>query len=37
MNTINNRPFEIILKSENTYAYPRSRTMVVFCQYDMLL
>ncbi len=31
INTINNRPFEITLKSDNSYPYPRSRTMYVFC------
>lgn len=37
INTINNRPFEITLKSDNTNAYPRSSTMYVFCNYDMLI
>lgn len=37
INTINNRPFEITLKSDNTNAYPRSYTMYIFCNYDMLI
>ena len=37
INTINNRPFEITLKSDSTNAYPRSNTMYVFCNYDMLI
>ena len=37
INTINNRPFEITLKSDPTNAYPRSCTMYVFCNYDMLI
>lgn len=39
INTINNRPFEINLKSDGTSgkAFPRSYTMFVFCNYDMLI
>jgi hypothetical protein len=37
INTINNRPFEITLKSDNTNSFSRSYTMYVFCQYDMLI
>jgi hypothetical protein len=31
INTINNRPFEITLKSDNTNAFSRPYTMFVFC------
>jgi hypothetical protein len=31
INTINNRPFEITLKSDNTNSFSRSYTMYVFC------
>jgi len=31
VNTINNRPFEITIKSDSSFSYPRSRSMYVFC------
>lgn len=37
VNTINNRPFEITLKSDNTNAFPRSYTTYVFCNYDAII
>jgi hypothetical protein len=39
VNTINNRPFEITIKSDgtNNTAFPRSYTKYVFCNYDMLI
>lgn len=37
MNTINNRPFEINLKSDSLNSFTRPYTMYVFCNYDMLI
>ena len=37
INTINNRPFEITLKSDPTNSFVRSYTKYVFCNYDMLI
>jgi len=37
LNTINNRPFEVSIKSGTGTVFPRASTMFVFCQFDMLI